>query len=62
MISFYFSEIVLLPCVCYKGTDTGLTIRCENTNIASLAVALTNLASFKMPIDELTLERCNFGN
>ncbi|XP_017068982.1 chaoptin [Drosophila eugracilis] len=51
---------VLYPCECVKGSDNGLYIRCENTNLATLSVALQNLASFQMPIEELTIYRGHF--
>ncbi|XP_032571176.1 insulin-like growth factor-binding protein complex acid labile subunit isoform X3 [Drosophila sechellia] len=50
----------LYPCECVKGSDNGLYIRCENTNLATLSVALQNLASFGMPIEELTIYRGHF--
>ncbi|EDW91002.2 chaoptin [Drosophila yakuba] len=50
----------LYPCECVKGSDNGLYVRCENTNLATLSVALQNLASFGMPIEELTIYRGHF--
>ncbi|KAH8236255.1 hypothetical protein KR038_006649 [Drosophila bunnanda] len=47
----------LYPCECIKGSDSGLYVRCENTNLATLSVALQNLASFELPIEELTIYR-----
>jgi len=52
----------LYPCECVKGSDNGLYIRCENANLATLSVALQNLASFEMPIEELTIYKGHFGS
>jgi len=69
-ITYFFTYMVfffqirskaLYPCECVKGSDNGLYIRCENTNLATLSVALQNLASFGMPIEELTIYRGHFG-
>ncbi|KAH8401730.1 hypothetical protein KR009_007566 [Drosophila setifemur] len=52
---------VLYPCECVKGSDDGLFVRCENANLATLSVALKNLASFEVPIEELTIFRGHFA-
>lgn len=54
-------EQLLYPCVCNKGSDLGLYIQCENTNLASLAVGLSNLASLQAPIESLTIKSSNIG-
>ncbi|XP_030384456.1 insulin-like growth factor-binding protein complex acid labile subunit [Scaptodrosophila lebanonensis] len=51
---------VLYPCVCLKGSDNGLYVRCENTNLATLSVALQNLASLEVPVEELTIYKGHF--
>ncbi|XP_034477400.1 toll-like receptor 3 [Drosophila innubila] len=51
---------VLYPCLCVKGSDDGLFVRCENTNLATLAVALQNLASLELPVEELTIYKGHF--
>lgn len=47
---FYF------PCTCEHGGDEGLFLRCENTNLASVAVGLANV---RLPIQELRLYKCH---
>lgn len=51
---------LLYPCKCTKGTDTGITVYCNSTNLASLSVALTNIASIQAPIDALTISSGKF--
>ncbi|XP_034651599.1 chaoptin isoform X2 [Drosophila subobscura] len=51
---------VLYPCSCLKGSDEGIFVRCEKVNLATLSVALQNLASFGLPVEELTIYRGNF--
>ncbi|XP_049538481.1 protein artichoke [Anopheles darlingi] len=50
------------PCVCTHGTDDGIFIQCENSNLASLSVAFINLASTNVPIEKLHLKRCKIKN
>lgn len=49
------------PCVCVRGSDRGLYVRCENTNLASLSLAFSNLGNEGIPIEELVLYKCNIG-
>ncbi|XP_060827399.1 insulin-like growth factor-binding protein complex acid labile subunit [Bombus pascuorum] len=49
------------PCVCVRGSDRGLYVRCENTNLASLSLAFSNLGNEGTPIEELVLYKCNIG-
>jgi hypothetical protein len=51
---------ILYPCRCEKGSDTGLSLHCPNTNLASLAVALSNIASLGPPLDRLTISHSRF--
>lgn len=51
----------IYPCVCLRGSDRGLYIHCENTNLASLSLAFSNLGNEGMPIEELVLYKCNIG-
>lgn len=44
------------PCNCTGGGEKGLFLRCENTNLASIAVGLANV---RLPIEELRLYKCN---
>nr|XP_029727427.1 LOW QUALITY PROTEIN: toll-like receptor 6 [Aedes albopictus] len=53
---------LIYPCVCTRGTDDGIFISCENSNLASLSVAFINLASLNVPIEELHLKRCKIRN
>lgn len=49
------------PCTCLQGSDEGLYVKCENTNLASLSLAFVNFGDLTAPIEELTLYRCNIG-
>lgn len=51
----------IYPCACARGSDRGLYIRCENTNLASLSLAFSNLGNEGAPIEELVLYKCNIG-
>ncbi|XP_076160334.1 insulin like growth factor binding protein acid labile subunit convoluted [Ptiloglossa arizonensis] len=51
----------IFPCVCLRGSDRGLYVRCENTNLASLSLAFSNLGNEGMPIEELVLYKCNIA-
>ncbi|KAK2589000.1 hypothetical protein KPH14_001849 [Odynerus spinipes] len=51
----------IYPCTCVRGSDRGLYIHCENTNLASLSLAFVNLGNERMPIEELVLYKCNIG-
>ncbi|XP_057320935.1 protein artichoke [Microplitis mediator] len=53
--------LYIYPCSCTKGSDSGLFIRCENTNLASLSLAFSNLGNEAAPIEELTLYKCNIA-
>ena len=39
----------------------GIEVLCENTNLASMSIGLNNLATFKLPIEKLTISKCNIG-
>jgi hypothetical protein len=39
----------------------GIYVSCNNTNLASMSVALNNLATFRIPIERLTIYRGNIG-
>lgn len=51
----------IFPCKCIRGSDVGLYVRCENTNLASLSLGLNNIASTQAPIEELTLHKCHIS-
>lgn len=53
--------IYIYPCTCVKGTDEGLHIRCENTNLASASLAFVNLGNEAAPIEELIIYKCDIG-
>uniref|UniRef100_A0A182NUG8 LRRCT domain-containing protein n=1 Tax=Anopheles dirus TaxID=7168 RepID=A0A182NUG8_9DIPT len=53
---------LIYPCQCTHGTDDGLFVECENSNLASLSVAFINLASTNVPIVQLRLKRCKIKN
>ena len=52
---------VIFPCVCTNGTDVGLYVRCENVNLATLSVAVQNLAGLNVPVEHLTIFKGHFG-
>ena len=53
----------LYPCQCLRGSDEGVYIKCNNTNIASLSVGLRQVRTL---VHTLTIENCNieklYGN
>jgi len=50
------STAYLHPCTCEGSGSEGIFMRCENTNLASIALGLANV---RLPIEELLLYRCN---
>ncbi|XP_069692523.1 chaoptin-like isoform X1 [Periplaneta americana] len=52
--------LLLYPCECVSGSDVGLNVLCENSNLASLSVGLANLASLDTPVERLVLSKCHF--
>lgn len=46
----------IYPCTCLKGSEEGIYVKCNNTNIASLSVGLKQV---KTLIHTLTIENCN---
>lgn len=52
-------HLLLHPCKCETESDVGITVRCENTNLASMSVGLNNLATFELPIEQLTISECH---
>lgn len=52
----------LYPCECVQSGDRGVTIVCENTNLASLSVGLKNFGNENIPVEKLYLSKCNIGN
>ncbi|KAL0859010.1 hypothetical protein ABMA27_010865 [Loxostege sticticalis] len=53
-------RLLMYPCVCEKGTDAGLHIRCENTGLAIMSVGLGNLAGLGFPIERLEIREGRF--
>lgn len=53
--------LLLHPCTCDSESDIGITVSCKNTNLASMSIGLNNLATFQLPIEQLTIYRCNIG-
>ncbi|XP_075166758.1 insulin like growth factor binding protein acid labile subunit convoluted [Haematobia irritans] len=51
---------LIYPCECYNNTDIGIYVRCDNTNLATLSVAMQNLAALELPIEELTINKGHF--
>ncbi|XP_073964732.1 insulin like growth factor binding protein acid labile subunit convoluted [Choristoneura fumiferana] len=52
---------LLHPCICEKGTDTGIHVRCENAGLAVLSVGLGNIAGLGLPIEKLVLSECQIS-
>lgn len=52
---------LLYPCKCIAEYDDGVDVWCENSNLATLSIGLNNLATFKIPIETLTLKNCKIG-
>ncbi|XP_014218318.1 toll-like receptor Tollo [Copidosoma floridanum] len=52
-------KAVIHPCVCVHGSDQGVYIKCDNTNLASLSLAFVSLGNEKVLIEELTIYKCN---
>lgn len=56
------SELTLHPCRCTADSDFGLALHCENSNLATLSVGLSNVASLgDVVVDNLTISSCNIG-
>jgi len=56
------SELALHPCRCVAESDYGLALHCENSNLATLSVGLSNVASLgDIVVDNLTISSCNIG-
>ncbi|XP_045529109.1 chaoptin isoform X1 [Pieris brassicae] len=53
---------LIYPCVCEKGTDDGLFIRCSNAGLAVMSVGLGNLAGLGLPIEQLVLQESKISN
>lgn len=54
-------KLLIHPCTCNQETDNGITVSCNNTNMATLSIALNNLATFRIPLEKLTIYKCNIG-
>ncbi|XP_026815822.1 chaoptin-like [Rhopalosiphum maidis] len=55
-------ELALHPCRCVAESDNGLALDCENSNLASLSVGFSNVASLgDVVVDNLTISSCNIG-
>lgn len=53
------NNLYLYPCNCTEPGDRGITVICQNANLASISVGLKNLADQKIPIEKLEISRCN---
>ncbi|KAI8126994.1 hypothetical protein FF38_08671 [Lucilia cuprina] len=51
---------LIYPCQCLKGSDIGIYVTCDNTNLATLSVAMLNLAALQLPVEHLTINKANF--
>lgn len=47
----------ILPCYCVSRKDYKLVIECESSNLASLSLALNNLASLEYLVDKVTIKK-----
>ncbi|KAJ8943742.1 hypothetical protein NQ314_009660 [Rhamnusium bicolor] len=52
-------KLLLHPCSCDTESDQGITVSCNNTNLASMSIALNNLATFRLQIENLMIYKCN---
>lgn len=52
---------MIFPCVCTKESDAGISVRCENTNLASMSVGFNNLVQYGSPIEDLTINKCHMS-
>lgn len=56
------SALALYPCSCVAESDNGLALHCENSNLATLSVGISNIASLgDIVVDNLTISSCNIG-
>ncbi|KAL4706254.1 hypothetical protein ACJJTC_017421 [Scirpophaga incertulas] len=55
-------RLLMYPCVCEKGSDAGLYIRCENTGLAIMSVGIGNLAGLGHPIERLEIREGRFSH
>lgn len=56
----FHRPLTIHPCNCTKSTASGLSIECENTNLASLSVALSNIAEQKFDVWSLVINKSHF--
>ncbi|KAJ8983100.1 hypothetical protein NQ317_001843 [Molorchus minor] len=54
-------KLLLHPCTCDVESDEGISVSCNNTNLASMSIGLNNLATFKLPVEELLIYKCHIG-
>jgi len=54
--AFQCPEFGLYPCLCMGESDEGIVVKCENTNLASMAVGLKQA---KVKMANLTISNCN---
>lgn len=54
-------KLLFHPCTCDIESDQGISVSCNNTNLASMSLALNNLATFELPIETLTIKSCHIG-
>ncbi|CAH2988165.1 unnamed protein product [Chilo suppressalis] len=55
-------KLLIHPCVCEKGSDLGLYVRCENTGLAIMSVGLGNLAGLGLPVEKLEIREGRFSH
>ncbi|XP_018333196.1 toll-like receptor 7 isoform X1 [Agrilus planipennis] len=53
--------LLLHPCECISESDVGISIKCENTNLAQAGVALNNLATLRVPIQMMYIRKCSIS-
>lgn len=59
----FFRESEIFPCKCDRGSDIGLYVSCEGGNLASLSVALKNLASLNSSkVEEIVIRKSHFNS
>lgn len=56
-----FSANQIYPCVCDQGTDEGLHISCNDTNLAALSVSIQTIANLDTKVESLSIHNGLIG-
>ncbi|XP_031640244.1 protein artichoke [Contarinia nasturtii] len=55
------SPLTIHPCKCFNTTNFGIKAECINANLASISLALANIADKQISVDTLLIDTSNFG-